>query len=160
MVLSLRDVIHERPHWYFITADKGHDDDEDYDEDPVLVARGVKYFMDNIFSFFVCMLAGLLGLMFLPGAVRVLALTNKSDNPLRVCQIKNLLIVNRFFRSYLLKQNVWYIIIVTNKHFSFLCNKILRSNHSNNTSGEVADEIFPFNIGHVRKVSRIIRIVP
>ena len=71
---------------FIIAADKNVYDDEDYAEEPVLVDRGVKYFVNNIFSFFVCMLAGLLGLMFLPGAVRVLALTNKSDNPLRVSQ--------------------------------------------------------------------------
>jgi hypothetical protein len=59
-------------------------EDEEDVEDPVLVERATRYFVGNIFSFFVCMLAGLLGLMFLPGAVRVLSLTNKSDNPLRV----------------------------------------------------------------------------
>jgi len=80
------DVLCMRRLVFILAADKTVDDDDDYGEDPVLVARGVKYFMNNIFSFFVCMLAGLLGLMFLPGAVRVLALTNKSDNPLRVCQ--------------------------------------------------------------------------
>ena len=58
-------------------------DDEDV-EDEVLVRRGVDFFINNVFSFFVCMLSGLVGLMFLPGAVQVLSLTNKSDNPLRV----------------------------------------------------------------------------
>ena len=82
------DVVHVYQEIFIITADKTVYDDEEYAEDPVLVDRGVKYFMNNIFSFFVCMLAGLLGLMFLPGAVRVLALTNKSDNPLRVSQKK------------------------------------------------------------------------
>ena len=33
------------------------------------------------------MLSGLLGLMFLPGAVKVLSITNKSDNPLRVSHL-------------------------------------------------------------------------
>ena len=67
-----------------ILGDKSAAEDDEDVEDPVLVERAIRYFVGNIFSFFVCMLAGLLGLMFLPGAVRVLSITNKSDNPLRV----------------------------------------------------------------------------
>ncbi len=72
--------------FYFVlfVVDSPVVEDEEDVEDPVLVERATRYFVGNIFSFFVCMLAGLLGLMFLPGAVRVLSLTNKSDNPLRV----------------------------------------------------------------------------
>lgn len=60
-------------------------DDAEYEnvEDQILVERAIKFFQNNILSFFVCMLSGLLGLMFLPGAVRVLSITQKSDNPLR-----------------------------------------------------------------------------
>jgi hypothetical protein len=52
------------------------------------VDRAVRFFIGNIFSFFVCMLSGLVGLMFLPGAVKVLSATHKSDNPLRVKHFK------------------------------------------------------------------------
>jgi hypothetical protein len=66
----------------------GVDDDDEDVEDPVLVDRAVRFFTGNIFSFFVCMLSGLVGLMFLPGAVKVLSATHKSDNPLRVKHFK------------------------------------------------------------------------
>ena len=46
-----------------------------------LMVVGSAFFHANFFSLFVCMLTGLLSLMFVPGIVTILHFTGKSDTP-------------------------------------------------------------------------------
>ena len=46
-----------------------------------LMLVGSAFFHANFFSLFVCMLTGLLSLMFVPGIVTILHFTGKSDTP-------------------------------------------------------------------------------
>ena len=76
-----------------LLLDKGssqkHDlglDEEDRKKEPSLAEEqlmvvGSNFFHDNFFSLFVCMLTGLLSLMFVPGIVTILHFTGKSDTP-------------------------------------------------------------------------------
>ena len=50
-----------------------------YDEK--LLKQGCKAFSDNFFSMFVCMLTGLLSLMYVPSIVKVLHNTQESSTP-------------------------------------------------------------------------------
>jgi len=53
--------------------------EEDVDE--VLLQKGISYFYRNFFSLFVCMLTGLLSLMYIPSISTVLHLTKNSGSP-------------------------------------------------------------------------------
>ena len=76
-----------------LLLDKGssqkHDlglDEEDGKKEPSfaeeqLMVVGSAFFHANFFSLFVCMLTGLLSLMFVPGIVTILHFTGKSDTP-------------------------------------------------------------------------------
>ena len=46
-----------------------------------LIIEGGRFFQANFFSMFVCMLTGLLSLMFVPGIVTILHFTGRSGTP-------------------------------------------------------------------------------
>ena len=83
----------------------GNKKEPSVDEEQLMLV-GSTFFNANFFSLFVCMLTGLLSLMFVPGIVTILHFTGRSDTPTLAFRSKHSTYRTRSFADVRSRQNI------------------------------------------------------